>query len=185
MKTVWFAVRSDDWKLHAVSEGLVDDLVAEMRARGSLGETTRHPIETYGLDREGMCDVRRPVETFAFYGLDFEVPSEHVAHFRRQLLELPRRKFASGAPYFKLHCWWNCVVLTPAQRRSLLRALRAKLDGAEARAADFYRDRRPANEVLAAAAKAVIGVELPADVFGPDRQARFRGGRQRHSRGGT
>ena len=169
----WNIIYSANWKPHAVSVSFADALVAEMHERGFEGEIVRQPLTKYGLDRGGMCRADRPVERFAFTGLDFGVTSEYVAHFHRQLDGLSPRKFGART-YYKLHCHWSCLVLTPALRQQLLRALWCRIDGAEARATVFYADKKPLNEVLVEAVERATGVELPLGAVGTDRHARFR-----------
>ena len=169
----WFSISSNDWKTHAVPATFADALVAEMHERGFEGEIARHSINRCGLDRGGMCFADRPWERFQFAGIDFSVPSEHVAHFHARLIELTPRQFGSRI-YYKLHCYWNCIVLTPALRRQLLRSLQRRIDRAEARATAFYRDKRPLNEVLAEANARSTGQKLPPEALGVDRHARFR-----------
>lgn len=176
----WFNIFSDDWKPHLVPASFADALVDEMHERGFEGEIVRHSIVRCSLDQGGMCFAERPWEEFQFAGLDFAVPSEHVAHFHDRLAELPPRQFecrargSSSRTYYKLHSYWNCVVLSPALRRQLLRSLQRRIDRAEARATAFYRDKRPLNEVLAEANERATGQKMPPELLGVDRHARFR-----------
>ncbi len=169
----WVVISSDDWKPHATPDVFADALVAEMHARGVKGEISRRPISTYGLDRGGMCYVRRPLEEFSFGGLQLKVPSEYVSHFYDRLAELSPRKFGQQT-YYKLHCSWSCIVLTPVLRRRLLRALRCRIDKAEAKATAFYAGKKSLNSVLAEVAAQVMGEEIAPEMLGQDPHARFR-----------
>lgn len=169
----WFAIGSDDWKLHATPAIFADALVVEMHERGFKGEIDKRPLVRYSLDQGGMCYVDRPWEQFQFAGLSFSVPSEHVQHFYRVLGGLPPRKFGARI-YYKLHCYWNCLVLTSVLRRQLLRSLYRRIGRAEARATVFYKAKRPLNEVLVEANEKATGQKLPIELAGPDRHARFR-----------
>lgn len=176
----WFSIFSDNWKPHAVPVNFADALVDEMHERGFEGEIVRRPITSCALDQGGMCFADRPLEEFQFAGLDFAVPSEHVLHFHDRLAELLPRQFecrargGSSRAYYKLHSYWNCVVLSPALRRQLLRSLRRRIDRAEARATAFYMNRRPLNEVLAEANERATGQRVPPELLGADRHVRFR-----------
>lgn len=169
----WVVISSDDWKSHATPVIFVDALIAEMHERGFKGEIDRRLLVEYGLDRGGMCFVNRPLETFLFNGLVFTIPSEHVDYFYNALTELTPRKFGSRT-YYKLHCYYSCIVLTPTLRRQLLRSLRRRVDRAEAVATAFYRSKRPLNELLAEANEKATGEKCPPEICGVDRHARFR-----------
>lgn len=140
-KPAWQIISSDNWKPHVVPAVFVDALLSEMRERGSEGEIVQRPIEKCGIDRGGMCYANRPAEKFTFCGLDFGVPCEHVEHFyRRLLLETPPRAFGERT-YYKLHSHWNCILLTPRQRRQLLASLAMRIERAKAKADAFYADK--------------------------------------------
>jgi len=140
-RTTWQVIDpGGDWKAHAAPTELVDLLVADMRERGCTGEIIQRPTAKYGLDRGGMCYADRPVERVALRGLDLGVPSEHVAHFHRRLVELEPRRFGERT-YYKLHSHWNCFVLTPGLRRQLIRSLERRLTQAANRADIFYAEK--------------------------------------------
>lgn len=168
----WECITNDEWKTHIVPSVLADLLVEEMKQRGVKGDVKRRVVPAAGVDCGGMCHRDRPIEEFRFAGLKFSVASEFVQHFADELQSLEERHFGKR-PYFKLHSHWNAVVLTPAQRKTLLALLLARVDKAEARATAFYRDIKPSNVVLAEAANR-HGGNLKPEELGPDRQARFR-----------
>jgi len=133
----WLCISSDNWKYHAVPAIFLDAFLAEMVARGSKGETVRKPIRSWGIDRGGMCYSNRPCEDFRLDGLCLGIPSEHVGYFRDRLRELAPRSFGERT-YYKLHCYWNCTVLTASQRQRLLAALGKREASATAKADAFY-----------------------------------------------
>lgn len=135
----WVAVDGGQVKTHLCPSALLADLLADLRDRGA-GELEPEPIESFGIDRGGFCFASRPVEKFDAGGTALSVPSEHVGHYLERLEGLEPRSFASGRSYYKLHCFWNCVVLEPATRELLLAQMRARAAEAEARADAFYRD---------------------------------------------
>lgn len=137
----WFSVSADDWKYHAVPSVFVDALVAEMHERGFKGKIVRKPVRGWGIDRGGMCYSDRPCEDFQIDGLRLGMPSEHVGHFRARLRELTPRTFGERT-YYKLHCHWNCTVLTASQRQRLLAALGKREASATAKADAFYAAKR-------------------------------------------
>lgn len=148
----WFLVDAGgNWKYQAVPEPLLAPLLAEVRERGA-DEVSCRPLDRYGLDRGGMVYADCPLESFQLRGLQLGVPSEHVGHFCERLLELPPRKFGEAA-YYKLHTYYNCLLLLPAQRQYLLAALGRRLGRAEARAAAFYEGRKAADKLLAETAE--------------------------------
>lgn len=169
----WVMVRSDDWKSHAVLENFAIVIINDMDRRGHKGEVQRVPIESFGMDYGGMCNSERPIESFRFFGLKFSVPCEHVESFYKLLLQVKPR-VEGGRTYYKFHCYWNCIVLRPFQRRQLLRSLKSKIDKAEAKAAFFYKNQIPLNEVLAAANTAATGINISPEEVGVDKHKRFR-----------
>lgn len=128
---------TDNTKPHAVPLALAAQLAADLAARGGAVESERS-IERFGMDRRGMAIQGRPGADFHLDGLEIGFAADCVGHFLARLREAPRRTFADGSAYVKLHSGWNCLVLTPAQRDQLVGLMEAALPGAIEAAAAFY-----------------------------------------------
>jgi len=169
MMAKWLRVAFKDAKTHLVCASLYRPLVADLAARGHSvldfkeeygrscpgAEALDRPeyanpkvVTAWGIDMPGMVHKHRPMETFRWCGLKFEVPSEDVAAFALQIAQLKERRFEGGRWYFKLHGYAAAIVLTPIQRTVLGDALRDRLLGAEQRATAFWAGRQTPAEIL-------------------------------------
>ncbi len=162
--------------MHVVPCKLVEAIIADMESRGAA-LTSRKNVESFYMDSGGMMFAGRPVTSVRFNGIKFEMPAEDVRHFLAQIASLPERKTADGMPYWKAKGFFQrALVLGPGDKTSILRALREKLQAAEAEAAAFYHGRKPINQALADANNAFRAPEdrVRAEDVGDDPHARFR-----------
>ena len=148
----WIILRGA--KAHMVCAGLLRQLLVEMTGRDCEIESAKL-VGKGGVmfDMPGMIRVDRPMEAIPFLGTTLHIPSEDIATISGQLSDLPRRMFkcadgSPGYPYFKLHGFLRCLVLTPSQRTLLLRLLQERVADAEAKAKSFYADKAPMSQVL-------------------------------------
>lgn len=126
-----FLSYGDEAKAHVVPESRREAIVADLAARGCVVAAEKETAEA-GIDHGGMAFAGRPWVDVDLDGLKFSVPCDCIRDFLVELLRLQPR-MASGLLYFKLHCRWNCIVLTPEQREQLLALWTAALPDAEER----------------------------------------------------
>lgn len=144
MTTKWRLVTWKDFAIrsHIVCEELEPLLIAEMTARAP--EYAIEKVEDHvsdGINMPGMIITTRPNETFDFDGLELEIPCEDVVSFVSKLKHQAVRHFGR-VPYYKLHSFLRCTVLTPGQRDRLIALLEERAVVAEQKADAFYESRR-------------------------------------------
>lgn len=127
-------VVADPLKAHLANE-MINERNHPLRERAP-GKP--NPEEWYkaALDHGGACYQKRPWEEFMIDALEIAIPSEHLSYFYKAIKELPERTFGS-IPYFKLHSYWECIVVLPEQREELLDEMFARLPIAKKRSDEF------------------------------------------------
>lgn len=140
----WWFYDFHSSKPHVVAHPLRDYLANEMIHERNHPLRERppgksNPEEWYkaALDLGGGCYHNRPWEDFEIDALTVSVPSEYLNYFYKAIRELPRRMFGVH-PYFKLHSYWECIVVLPEQREELLDEMFARLSLAKQRSDAFY-----------------------------------------------
>jgi hypothetical protein len=73
---------------------------------------------------------KRKVFSVDLEGLRLEMPCAQWAEIYGTLSDLEEQRFSDGSPYYELYGMFKCVVLTPAQRNSMLAQMKPRLDEA-------------------------------------------------------
>lgn len=158
----WRLVTWTDYvvRSHLVCTELEALLIADMAVRAP-GVAVVSVIDKAddGINMPGMIIVTRPNETFVLDGLELEIPCEDVRDILNRLERLPLRHFGE-VPYYKLHSFLRCTVLTPAQRDAFMAMLRERVFVAERKSEVFYEGRMLPSEALRVAAAKVTGVAV-------------------------
>lgn len=183
-RVTWYRVCFDHAVTHLVPGRLLRLLIADLGARDCPVTKMRcppHPkgtknpdvVTEWAIDMPGIMARDRPVETLRWAGLNLEIPSEDVLPFRDLLNSLRTRQFVSPTKrcvrYLKLHGFHRCIVMTPAQAVALVKVLSERTPEAERRAAEFYKNRKTAAEILHEAQPHAAGIDL-----GGHKNDRFR-----------
>jgi hypothetical protein len=127
------------------------------------------------FDFPGMVHVDRPYEVMEVAGLRLEIPSEDIGALHRKLEKAPPDEL-EGVTFYGVLGFMRWLLLTPAQRDTLLTSLRQIAPAAEARAAAFYATRETPNETLHRVNTGIFGPEAADAVreARPDRLERLR-----------
>lgn len=148
----WLTDETWYWKGHVVSDDLVHDIEMELhdRAVADGNDTCTFLIvdqtDEAHYDLPGMMMTTRKLRALDVEGLQLRIPSMDFEDILSTVRLLQERKLPDGRPYYKLHGWRFCIVLTPAERQALIAAMEAQLADVEAEAED---DRRRFTEGLA------------------------------------
>lgn len=185
----WYWMHAGEWVGHVVCGALRVAMIADLRKRslddGRAFEITKlehlnaRPPKASTVhvffDLGGLMYTNAPREIVDVQGLRLRIPSDNVASMITILTELPERRFANGASYFKLHGYARAIVLTPTQREVFLADLRKRLPDAEARATAFYAERDVPSVMLRKANAKAHGVPLDeVPNLGANMQDRFQ-----------
>lgn len=121
---LWAKVKPSGWKIHAVPASLLEGLLQDARERGHT-EITFAPAGTEDImiDLPGMCMVDRTYQEIRIDTLSLSIPTTDFTVFFNELGQAPKRKFANGQEYYKIHGWLACVVFTPEQRDLVLKSM--------------------------------------------------------------
>lgn len=129
-------------KTHIMAPAHVNVIVADLLDRGHAVESHK-TVKEAGVDYGGMMIAGRPWEEFRLRGgFILGMPSAHVKDFAERAARAEVRCSRGdqhapgrcrGVHYVKLHSYWNCVVLTPAQRDQFVAAAARRLPAADAR----------------------------------------------------
>ncbi len=116
----------DNMKPHLIPSGLglmvCQDLWDRYKAV-PLKTVIKKADELFRIDAGGSMLIDAEWITVRLDDLNFEVPVRDVQRFYTTLMnEKPRTLGKGRTQYFKLHGWIHAVVLTPAQRTTLLKA---------------------------------------------------------------
>lgn len=124
----WTKVAPTDrsWKDHTVPTGLLcAEILEDLRNRGCAVDD----IDARTAD-EAYIDFGGPIHTSRKYwtadlgdGYKLSIGYDHIDVMVSALKELPERRTPHGVPYYKLHSWLWCTVLTPQMRDRLLTAV--------------------------------------------------------------
>lgn len=140
MSTVWKWLADETWtfKGHVVCEDLLNDIEADLAGRGLGGVFTsqvrKDPIM---LDLPGMMMASRKMRQVDLDGLIVQIPSQDWRNIMNKIqLAEGRSEGSMASTHYKIHAEVFCLVLTPAQRQSMLeqmwhQALDAEEEGAE------------------------------------------------------
>ncbi len=151
----WFDLSFANAKTHTVPREFVTQLVADMKKRGCKWEWWRL-AKAVSLDLPGMAFEHEPWwETRGAYLL-FRFPVSAVSAFASEVATLKLRRFANRKPYYKLHAFHWCAVLSPATKKMLQQALKEGAEECEAQAQEFIDKMRALQNDLAAKGKLVI-----------------------------
>lgn len=167
----WRFIRFEGAICHTVpvelEAGIVDDLV-----RRDCDLHSVQPVTGSSIDIPGPVCVDRPWETFDVDGLSLDIPCEDVEALADYLGGLQVRHTRDNEPYYKMHGFMRCLVLTPIQRDDLHMQMVERIPGADARSSEFYRTRKTPAQALRYANERAGG-PLPAGII-PDRHAHFQ-----------
>lgn len=133
----WLRVVDENWvwKPHLVSERVVKLLKQDFLVREKRAPKLRKSVqETVMVDLPGMIWTGRTYRHVDVDGLKFQVPSQDWASILFELKLLPRRAFANGVAYYKLHQRFFAIVLTAEQHAALVQGMEAQLEAAEVEA---------------------------------------------------
>lgn len=134
----WALIQFDGFKFHFCPSELAGDLIADIEARGGPAlklEGVDHGV----IDLPGIVLANRSWEDIQIGGFTLGFPSQDFEHFMAELEYSPVRKFTSGREYHKIHGWLHCVVLTPEQRKAVLKVMAEMLPEACKRAEEENR----------------------------------------------
>lgn len=112
-------------KPHFVPESLQPDISDELvnrfsrsNLRGEDSFTVKTTTEGL-VDLPGMVRMDRTYEEFDLGGFKLSIPTTDIDFYYSELTRLPERS-VNGKPYYKIHGWIHCVVLTPEHRTIIL-----------------------------------------------------------------
>ena len=140
-EVLWAYVWVPAYKPHFVPKRLAAALVADLqeRCRQDHPEHVSEDVilearDEGGIDLPGMIMMDRPIEHIKIDTFKLAMPSQDFTEFLRELALAPKRMFAGGQEYYKIHGWRVCMVFTPEQRELMLKAMEEMLDDVEKRA---------------------------------------------------
>jgi hypothetical protein len=110
------------FKAHYCPQSLVGGLVSDIESRGGSVSEVKE-INEGGMDLPGMIMSDRPWEDLMIGDFKFSVPSQDFEYILDELQRVETRKFSDGQEYFKIHGSYQCLVLTPEQRDTLLETM--------------------------------------------------------------
>jgi hypothetical protein len=134
----WLTDETWHWKGHVVDDTLADDIQMEMFDRSfdkgysptflKVDATDEAYFDLPGMILQNRAERRIDVE-----GLVICIPSEDWEDVLAQVRLLPERALLAQpeTKYYKLHGWRYAIVLTPAQRTSLIEQMEAQRAEAE------------------------------------------------------
>ncbi len=146
-KWKWLTDETWHWKGHVVSEDLVHPIEGELYDRGVADDAAPtflivDQTDEVCFDLPGMMMTTRKLRTIDLNGLNLVIPSADFESILAQVRLLELREVVAGdekLPYYKLHGWRFCIVLSPTERTTLITAMEAQLAEVEVEAED---DRR-------------------------------------------
>jgi len=133
MKWHWVYNYNSDFKPHAIPDPLIDGVTTNLKLRG-VEEVVIEEFENRTirlsppLSLELTFDHLHKIE---LQNLKIEIASVYVEDVLTSLEELPIRK-EIGIDYFKLHCKFRCLCLTPELREEFISKLKELLPEANA-----------------------------------------------------
>lgn len=130
---MWHLLAFHGAKWHVCPEELVRHIMDDLEVRGCSGTVARTRVQDFCLDHGGPLWMGRSYQEVEIDGLRIEVPVAELAAFVAQLRRLPPREI-NDRPYYKLHGYVHCIVLTPAQRDALLQTWTRALQTVEVQA---------------------------------------------------
>ena len=162
----WTKLGFDHAKVHAVPDSLLPQLMNEMvEERGhpvedfdvkypghALGPNPK-PITEWAIDFGGVWATGQPLETVHLDGLEIEIASDNVGYALAMIRDMKARYFTDGTPYYKLHHWHFCLVMTLDQGLDLMAKLDAIEGAAAVRADEWFDEHLPLDKSKAVATK--------------------------------
>ena len=128
----WNLIAFGRAKWHLCPQELTQGILDDLEVRGHQGSLV-DAKEWFRIDHGGPMWLGRSYHAVEIDGLRLEVPVAELARFLQELRGLEERG-VNDQPYYKLHGWFHCIVLTPAQRDVLLAAWEAALPAVEVQA---------------------------------------------------
>jgi len=126
----WYFLTDWNWgKGHLVSDTLRGPIIENLKKRGMSPHSEER--SQFAIDLPGMCLADRSWTEVRVGGLTVAAPTAELSTFYGRLDDLGVRK-EIGVPYYKLHSWLSCLVLTREQRDQLLHQWVDLLDMADA-----------------------------------------------------
>lgn len=127
----WTLIRLEHWKATYVSKALLPQLLQDYEARGydpKVPPLFQKDVDEAGIDYPGMIMTTRTwVDISLEPGFSLGFPTMDAEDFLDDMKDLQMRRFGDGTPYYKLHGWLQCIVLTPAQLDLAIAYLRDNL----------------------------------------------------------
>ena len=145
---------------HFVPPDLADLTLQDLTARGAPPEIKSTPSGFFDLP-ECFVSCDRKVFTVELDGLTLEMPCAQWGEILTKLKRLAERRFDDGTPYYKLHGFHKCIVLSPAHRDSMLAQMETRLEESHKIADQELEDMRLALERI----NAKGGVQVAAKRF--------------------
>lgn len=125
--TTWTMVSFTAAKPHIAPLRLTVPIIDDLDIRGG-GQSRVDALRSGALyiDHGGPMSAQRKYIFADVDGLKLAVPAAELAQFLREL-KLAELRLTNDIPYFKLHGYVHAIVLTPAQRDSLMASWEASM----------------------------------------------------------
>lgn len=159
-----------EWKSHAIPDAIFTPIMDSLHERGFLHYDVEEIVDYMTFDLPGMAFVDREEMSIEVDGLTLVIPCCDWQYIHAKLSQLKVRTDAA-VPYYKLHGFHRCLVLTPEQRYTMLQQMSAKM--AEASAYADVEARR-FNEAFAGSDMAAVA-DGPDDIEGAYERAKAEG----------
>ena len=114
------------WLSHAIPDSLYTAIMENLHSRGFYHYGTKEIDGTLSFDLPGMCSMNREYRQVEVDGLTIEIPCTDWEYIYDKLLARKERDDAN-LPYYKLHGFNRCIVLTPDQRDEMLKQMLAQM----------------------------------------------------------
>jgi hypothetical protein len=154
MKWHWITddfTNKKSWKSHAIPEVLYTAITESLHGRGVLSYNSKE-LSELSFDLPGMMMLSREYRKVEVDGLTIEIPCTDWEIIYDTLLSSKERTDAA-LPYYKIHGFYRCLCLTPAQRDEMLWKMLKLLPEANAQR---ELENRVFNEKMAASKKVAM-----------------------------
>jgi len=122
--TPWLWIKARGFKGHFCTTELRDSLTVELLGRSvSDALLDVRIVEEACIDLGGMWWMGNTHQRIEIGNMVIAVPTRDFEGVLHELREAPVRYFQNDQPYYKVHGYWDCVVLTSAQKTTLLAAM--------------------------------------------------------------
>lgn len=117
----WVRLNFGPWvKPHTVSNVLHHWLTKDIADRFAVALVSSTPVIKMVMERSpASFAMDLPESVFMIDGLELRIRGPHISTLDRLGRE-PMRTFENGTPYYKMHGYEECLVLTPQQYGKLL-----------------------------------------------------------------